>query len=125
MSELPLATPGCRTASVGIGGGGMSCASDRMRGIPLEGCWPPARCALLSAGNDGGTSSSPWTVEESSSSSPSVEMVGTFASATTVGGSTEAGCSADSGACVKSQLRRYEVIVPHGLAEKKAEAVRR
>lgn len=43
ISELPLATPGCLTANVGTGGGGIRWASVRMRGMPLEGCGLPAR----------------------------------------------------------------------------------
>ena len=64
-SELPIGvgpeTPGRRAAREGAGGGGMSCASVSIRGTAPS-CVPEpeaALCALFTAGNAGGTSSSP------------------------------------------------------------------
>jgi len=78
-------TPGCRLAKLGMGGGGINEVSLSIIGMfdPLasEGfdAGRAARWALLSAGNAGGTSSSPAVSDPSSSSSsmndPGMEWV--------------------------------------------------
>jgi len=66
-------TPGCRLARSGRGGGGINVLSLRIVGM-LCGA-EAARWALLSAGNAGGTSSSPAVLEPSSSSGNDPGMV--------------------------------------------------
>lgn len=64
-SEGASDTPGRRTAREGIGGGGISWESVKTLGTDED----DARCALLSAGNAGGLSSSRSVASPSSSSS--------------------------------------------------------
>ena len=102
--RAPRATPGCRAARPGSGGGGINCASVRMVGMPVL-LDELARCALFRLGNAGAMSESSRSV---SVSSPSSASSGGGEALVSVG-TDEAGCTKD--VPDDSQLRRYEVMV--------------
>lgn len=108
LTRAPRATPGCRAARPGSGGGGINCASVRMVGM-LGLLDELARCALFRLGNAGAMSESSRSV---SVSSPSSASSGGGEALVNVGTDGEAGCTRD--VPDDSQLRRYEVMVSIG-----------
>lgn len=93
-----LATPGCRTAKPGAGGGGMSWVSERILGMPGF-----ARWALCRAGKAGGSSLFSLSVASPSSSESGGEMV-------VISGADSVNVGAVCSGAPESQLRRKEVI---------------
>lgn len=97
------ATPGCRTASPGTGGGGMSCASVSILGTGAD---ERARWALLSAGKAGATSDVSCSVSVSSPSSSSSLSLGSSGGGEARVNVGTAGDGARRDVPEESQLRR-------------------